>query len=404
MNKLAANSQNAILAGLTAILIANTFVPFLSTISFIILNSLIILIGLVSVDKIVTSKPFVYMLFFVAVEMLYASLGKGLPVNMVIYQALLYLTSIVICGNIKHFSHKNANFLFFLMMGLLLFTFVKTFLALQIDNMVIRHHAYGNNEGDFGGSMFGVYSYGVGEALAIILPAMTAFAIGLKKRILQVIIYILVVFGIITQFVGSLTTSAILSLLFCGIVVLLTLFDKRRVSSAFLSVVIIVIIIIVFLPATKIAENMALMIKMEDINQSYSSGQAVGQVADRNTLYLQSLKVVARNPILGLGVIPIDFGRYNSNTVSLHTTIFDFWGMYGLFAIFFVLSWVGVIKSSVSILSPDRRKQYKWAFVSLFFLLLLKGPVTIGINFQFSTVLLSLLYYKEVNSETNKLM
>ena len=401
MSNSVANTRNVILTIMTATLMFTTIVPFLSTFFFIILCSLITLVGLLSNTSIISSKPFVYMLVFVLVEVLYAFVGKGFVLNMVIYYAAYYFASLAICYNFKFLTHNQTRFLFILMLGLFMFTFIMTFLALQTDNMIIRNYGYGNDSSNIEISMFGIYSYGVGEGLAIVLPALTAYALGLKKRFLQILVIATVLLGLLTQFIASLTTSAILSFVFSLMVVLNSLVTNRKRLGIITALVLIVLTAVFFIPSTRIGENITFMLKMEDINQSYSSGHAVGQVAGRTTLYKQSVRAVMHNPILGLGETPIEYGEYQENTVSLHTSFFDYWGLYGMFIILFGLSWSGLIKKTQTFLSDKSVSLYRWAIVSLALLLLLKGPVTIGINFLFSTVFLAILYLSETSAGAN---
>lgn len=401
MNKVITKNQSNILTFIVAFLEVSVIVPFLGTIYNSLLLGLIIVVGLAIFPDILSGKPFKYMMLFFIVAFLYSLIGKGLPYKMLIYYGLNFFAAIIVCSKIPALSKKQINFLLYLLLGLLLFTFTKTYLALLTDNTIIRNNAYGS-EDIYQTHQTGVYSYGFGEALSIILPGMTAFALWTKRRWLQIVSIVLIIAGLATQFMASLATSALLSLFFCVVVVFNGFLIMRERVNLIVSLIILFAVLLLMIPRFDIGESAAFLVKMEDISESYSSGQSVGQVGDRTSLYMQSLRVCARNPILGFGEVPPDFGKYTEKTVSMHTSILDYWGMYGLFTLLLILSWKATVKQSFPMLVKDKRKTYKWAFISLLFLLLLKGPVTIHTNFFFSTVLLSIIimadYYNNLDT------
>lgn len=402
MSKTVSKGQGNMLTIMAAIFEVVIILPLLGTISYSVLMALIILLGFLMFPDVISSKPFKYMFLFVGVEFVYAIWGKGLPYRMLVYYSLQFFAAIFISSRLRYLSKNQINFLFILLLGLMSFTLIVTYYALLTNNMIIRSNAYGADEVTDVGRSFGVYSYGLGEALAIFLPTLTAFALFSKHRLLQVVCFILVGAGLLTQFMAALATSALLSAFFCALVVLSHLVSKQRHKDVIISAIIVVVLVALFLLSSRIGENLAFSVKMEDVTTSYSTGSSVGQVESRGALYLQSLKVCLHNPILGLGEPPAEFGKYSDNTVSMHTCVLDYWGMYGLFAVLLLLSWKGTISQNFQLLN-GKRKIYRWALFSLFFLLLLKGPVTINLNFVFSTLILSIVFLKDYNdsSETH---
>ena len=373
-------------------LLVATVVPFLGTIGYALLMSLIILFGLTRHIEVLKSKPFHYMTLFIFIEFFYSIFGQGIGFTMIIFHSLYYFVAIIICFNLEKLSSKQISFLLYLILGLFTFTFVVTFYALMTDPMAIRQYAYGGEDAlSDSPQAFGVYSYGFGEALAIILPTLMAFVLSTKNILLKLLCFLVVAGGLITQLLASLTTSVLLSFVFCSMVVLSGLLSIQNKLYRIVLFIIIGLFVVIIVRSISLDDNLTFLVKMEDVSQSYSTGESVGQVEDRSSLYVQSIKVCIRNPILGLGECPDEFGTYNENTVSLHTTIFDFWGFYGLFLIWFIVSWKKTIEKTYSLLCKGTKKYYKWTFFSLFSLLLLKGPVTIGLNFLFSTVLFGIV-------------
>lgn len=389
MSKFLTKSQSNILTFFVAFLEVFVIMPFLDTIPGCIILALIIFGGVLMFPDILYGKPFKYMLIFLVVAFSYALLGVGLNFKMLIFYGLFFLTAIIVCSKIIFLSKKQIYFLLYLLLGLLIFTFTETFLTLLTDNMAIRNNAYGA-EDVYEAQKMGVYSYGFGEALSILLPGMTAFVLWSRQRLVQIISVVLIIAGLVTQFMASLATSALLSAFFCSIAVLTGFVVKRERIKIIVALIIFVVGLIIILPKFDLGENAAFLVKMEDISESYSSGQSVGQVGDRTSLYMQSLRVCVRNPLFGFGETPTDFGKYTPKTVSMHTALLDFWGMYGLFTLLLFGAWKGTVNSTFQLLNNAKRKTYRWAYVSLFFLLLLKGPVTIHTSFFISTVLLSI--------------
>ena len=400
MSKELSIRQSWLLVLLVSIMIIVTVVPFLDTVSYSIVLAIIIALGLSMSSEIIRTKPFKFMVLFILVEVVYALGEKGLPIKMVIYQSLEFFAAIVLCYYIKLLSKKQIDFLLYLMIGLFLYTFIITYINLLSDNMIIRLYGYGGEGNRYGEHIRGVYSYGFGEALSIIIPVMTYISIDIKRIFIKILFAFLIFAGIVTQVMAALTTSALLSIIFSALVVLFSVNYSRKRMNRFFLLIIFVISIVLFFRLLPNVQNDLFLLKMDDIGQSYERGSSEGQVYSRITLYEQSLKVCAHNPILGLGDLPKEYGYYSDNMVGFHSAILDYWGLYGLFVILLMISWKETIRQFFFILSKDKRKILRCAIYSLFFLLLLKGPVTIGTNFIFSTILMVILlmadYYSHV--------
>ena len=204
----------------------------------------------------------------------------------------------------------------------------------------------------------------------------------------------MVILGIITQYMATLTTSFFLSL-GCSILVLFFFYKKAKIKKIVAFALLVFPFIIYFASKSQNFENVQFLTKMEDIQQSIGSGQSSGQVQTRSNLYMQSIEVFLSNPLLGLGNVQSQANTHDTRVVSMHTTIFDYLGLYGLFALLLFTSWKKFLYKSLSIVPPHIRRIYKIPLLALFGLLLLKGPVSIGTNFLFSTFILTLLYYSE---------
>ena len=147
--------------------------------------------------------------------------------------------------------------------------------------------------------------------------------------------------------------------------------------------------------------------KFADI-EDYTAGESSEQTGGRMELMTQSINVFIGNPLFGLGNIPKYFGdTVTGNTVSLHSAFFDYFGLYGLFAIFFFSAWKKTADFTFRLIGKKQRKKYIWCLISAALLCVLKGPVTLATSFQFSTAFIAIVfmmvYYNEknVNNEKN---
>lgn len=403
------NSISKVLTILIALLITTFFIHLFNTQEICILLAIIIFVGLIFNASMLHDKSFIFFVVFVIVQFIWAILGYGITTyNSILLNSLYFGASVTICGFLGKLSQKQIKLLSSFILIIFSISIVSTFFVLLTNPNILREYSYDASElSDFVSSSghVMVFSYGVGEGLAIMLPAIFCFGLYCKKPFWMVVSIIIVLFGIACQFMGTLATSAILSLVFCVAVGISYLYysNKSRWASTILAVLVAGIVAAFALPKVSLSDNLQFMAKFEDMQASVSGNGAVGQVDSRAQLYLQSLKVCMHNPILGLGKEPINFGSYTDNMVSMHTTFFDYWGMYGLFALLLIASWKGSIKSSYNLLPESRKKQYRYYLLSLFLLLLLKGPVTISTNFFFSTVLVGIMIRRELLLDNTKL-
>lgn len=340
-------------------------------------------------------KSFKLAVLFYFVAYIYSLLGIGFTTNMVIVHALTIISAIVMCGTIKKISYTQIKCLTFLIVFLFLYSILWTYYYLLVDPMYIRYFGYGNDN-EFVMPLYSAgLNYGNGEGLAVVLPTLLCFAMNAKKLLLKIMCLLIVMSGIVVQLMATLTTSALLSIIFCGVVIIMYIISSSRKIPLLIILTLSLFIVIFIFSDFSLSDNVQLLMKIEDINGSFSSGHSTGQVESRLELYWQSISIFISNPILGLGKVPTTFGIYDDKTVSLHTTLFDYLGMYGMFSILLYLAWKNVVVENLKILSEKERKCYKWSFVSLISLLCLKGPVSIGTNFIFSTLLIGILCWFE---------
>jgi len=398
-----ANLLNRLVTLLAAVLLLSTFFSFLNTIGFIVLSAATVFFGILLRPDILQEKPFQYICLFIAIELLYSLFNYGNSTNMVIYYALFFISSVILCFDLDYLSNKQKRFLLLLLFGSLAVVITATFLALLTDSTILRTFAYGSDSQNETSHPF-IYSYGVGEALCIILPFILAFALSTNKLLLRLIALYVVVMGCATQFMGTLMTSALLSLVFCVLVLIsyAATLGYSNFIKYIIGLAVVVVILEIFIPQLSLGENLQLMSKMEDMQYSLSSGQSVGQVGSRSDLYKQSFQVCLHNPILGLGVPSESFGIYGVNNVSMHTSILDYWGMYGLFSLFLISAWKRTSSYQLSVFDEKEKRYFRWGLFSLLFLLLLKGPVTIGINFLYSTFVLGIIA-STIHSEQDRI-
>ncbi len=391
------NSKNRFFSFLVSVFILSVFFPIMNTVVESVFMGIIISVGIIFFPNKVFTKPFYNMCCFMVVAFAYLLLGKGLPLITLILNSLYFLSSIVITLNLNSLSRKQQKWLLYFLLGLFLYSVIGTFIILLDSPLAVRLYGYGQGFDSFGQDLYikyrirGMYTYGMGEALAVFLPALLIFAFNAKNRIISAVCLFIVLFGALTQMMAALTTSFLLTVIFSAIAVL-SFFSVNKQKSRLRIAVLVIIIIIpgVIYVSTFSDYNAAFMMKVEDVTESYEGGQTTGQVQTRADLYNKSIAVCLHNPIFGFGNHP-QVSNTTDNVIGLHAAIFDYWGLFGVFTLFLYFSWKNSIKSFYVQLDRQRKKSYQWFYFSLLFLLLLKGPVTIATNFLFSTVFVGLL-------------
>lgn len=415
MSSLSIKSNSWLYTYVIALWIFTTLWPILGNAAYFIMTIVVIIVGFLYYPQIKKKQAFSYMFIFLVICMLYSIVGKGYPFLTVVLFSLSYMGSIIASFAISNLTSKQVKFLFVLLLSLLLFTLLSTFFILQEYPNAVRDIGYGANselgvsqEMSMSYARRGMFSYGVGEAFAIIIPALLVLAVDAKRKIRFYLLFFVVGLGLITQIVGTLTTSLIISVISCVLVLFTCLFwsEKKRRMRVFI-IIFLLSVVSMYCIIPIIMENGSMMMKLLDI-EDYASGGSSEQTGFRAELMTQSITVFLKNPIFGSGNLPKYFGdTATGNTVSLHSAFFDYLGLYGLFAVFFFSSWIKTVKFTFHKVNTKYRKEFIWCLMSAVLLCILKGPVTLTTSFQFSTVFVGILfmmvYYNEenVNNEKN---
>ena len=399
MSSIRSNIYNKLVTLLTAVFLSTFFIKLFSMPVKCALLAVIIFLCILINRRNLRNVVILGIASFLFIALLYQLMGNGESFNNYLIKSLYILVGLLLTISLNKFTRGQQSFLLFLTFFLFLFTISMTFMVLLIDPMAVRHYGYGADEADMfmeSTSLFGMYSYGVGETFAFMMPAFLCFSLGSKNIILKYVILMITVMGIITQYMATLTTSFLLSL-GCSVLVLLFFFKGVgvKIKKMLLVGLLLCPLIIYLVPQLSEYENIQFLTKMEDIQHSINSGESSGQLQTRENLYMQSIEVFLSNPVLGLGNIESSENRHGTRFVSMHTTIFDYLGLYGLFALFLFISWKKILYRGLNVLPHQIQRVYKIPLLGLLGLLLLKGPVSIGVNFFFSTFLLTLLYNNE---------
>lgn len=399
MNNLTSNQKNKTLTVLIACFMITMLTPFFGLLIWSIVSLILILYCVFNYTKNTLSKPLLYLTLFFMVAIVYGAIGKGYGLtNGLVLIFLAYYVGTVACVNIKDLTKKQINSLFKLLIILLLYKILGTFFVLLIDPNAVRNWGYLvqlTNATDISQyrnyRYMGMYTYGEGEALSIILPALVSLFLNTKKRPVRICLIVLIIGGLTTQYIATLTTTFLLSVVFCAFVLLRHFFASGMKGGLIKGLGLLAIVVFSFYLIIHNNENDFFLRKMAELEYSYNEGAAVGDVEKRSDLYMQSLEVCARNPILGMGVIPAQYNNYTSQTVSFHTALLDYWGLFGAFTLLFFLCWKGSVQSFLSLLDKKKKRLYSISYISLFFLLLLKGPVSIDVSYIFSTLYISII-------------
>lgn len=392
-----------IFAFLLAIFVISLFVSISNNINCVIMG-ILCLYSFVKYSREFNFKAYRLIIAFIIVDIVYWLIGKGFSntsLNGFVYSTFEFLTGITVCRCVKYLTPRQIKFIFYLFLFVLTYSFFWTVYNLLEDPTFLRELGYAEN----GSLSIPFYrrglTYGNGEALAVILPAITAYSLFSRNRMVMVFTMLIVVCGIIIQYVATLATTAFLSSIFCSIVIVSFVYKSKNVKIQIITAAIMVVAISWGIHFISLNENAQLLIKIADMKDSYSSKQATGQVAGRFELYEMSIKAFINNPLLGLGNVPVEFGASTKNAVGMHAALLDYLGLFGIFALLLFGAWKRTIKDCLNILSEEYKKTYILCAWSLFFLLLLKGGTTLGTNFIFSTAIISIIVNQEQNRQKN---
>ena len=370
-------------------------VPLFSTyFSLLLLLTISLVCGIAyykTFDKAVLFGLFVFMFAMV----LYYFLGKGLELSFygLIHLLFFLFSSFALSSAVQTLSVAQKRFLLLFILFLLIYSNVSTIIVLRYNPDAVRLYGYSSREGakEFSlhiRAMFGpicMYSYGVGEALCIICPALVAFAVNSKNRMIGLLCFFVVALSIVSQAMGTLTTSLVLTIFFSGLTAIYCIFKQKgltRISLVFFFALATFFSIPLF---EKMLANSALLLnRFEDIFSMLFSNDLSGDASTRVRLITQSMNSWFANPLFGLAEIG---GVSVPTGVSMHSSIFDFLGLYGIFCLPFFYAWCKEYFLCLGKHRTGNKTFYSFAALSLLLLLIIKGPATIGTNVYFSIVL-----------------
>lgn len=383
--------NNTLFVILTMMLMIVTFIPIATTSQSSVLMGLIIVVGLLAYPEIKNTKAFLELFLFIIVITVYFLVGKGLSFNTfgLLYWILRFVSAVVIGLGIKHLKDKQIRILALLLIGLMIYSNISTIVVSIANPMALRTFGYSLREAnqDYLNIRSGLgpiimYSYGVGEAMAIIAPTLLALSLTHAEKSIKYLGVVAVGLSVISQAMAALTASLFLTVFFCAMVVL-THFRLTQTKNKFrTALVVIVLLMIGSHYFTRIVGNNYLLAdKFGDVLTSFRTGSSSGDVSVRSILILRSLKAWLANPVFGWADIG---GLGIENGVSMHSAIFDYLGLYGIFTFLLIGVWRRILAVQFQPLSQTGRKYFRWGVLSLVILLIVKGPVTIGTNILFS--------------------
>lgn len=388
-------SKHEITTLLLAIFMFLTFIPIFSNEFSCVVMLITIIIGILSY-RCEANNALIGLSFFILMIIIYYFVGKGINFNSygLIYYILSLLSAFFSFTMVQKLGKRHVRFLIILLVLLMLYVNISTIYISIANPMAVRRFGYGSLEGeDFLYSMrqngFIMYNYGVGEAMAIVSPVLLSYALKNENKLISCLCYASVILCIFSQMTAALSASLLLTVVFCGLTILAflkTVQMSKKIKVLFYFIIIL-IIVLPFL-GDAFLNNPLLSNRFDSLKSILSNKTTTGDAGIRMELLLRSVKTWLANPIFGLaevGNVGIESG------VSMHTALFDYLGLYGLFSLLLFVSWVSIIKKQIKSLNLENRRYYKWGAVSLVLLLILKGPVTITTNYYFSIVLGGLL-------------
>lgn len=302
-------------------------------------------------------KPLNLLFVFFIVELLWKMMGYGHLGNMnsIVLNYTSMFTCAILASGLFYLSHKQLKGLFILIFLLLIESIAATILlSFLMPSGIVRFAINAELMGEIGinESIFrtGLVSYPLAHIWCAVLVSCLVFFFESKRKVAKVFFMILAFAIGYVLFHNTITTSLLVGVLCCGIV-LVYYFSKGNLRVFFT-----LSIVIVFLGISSLAyvsdvmvnivgntENTVITKKFIAISENIEGDDSDdNQVGRRGNAYTKSWKAFIRNPILGLAEKHDKPGV--TNPAGDHSTVPDMLAYYGVFSFFLFSSWGTEIK------------------------------------------------------------
>lgn len=331
-------------------------------------------------------KPLVLLFFFFIVELVWYLFGYGHlgNFNSIVLSYLSMFTCAILASGLYCLNSKQLKLLFVLIILILIESVVATIvLSYLLPSGIIRFaiNAEGMEEIGINESIFrtGLVSYPIAHIWCAILVACFICSFECKKKLLKLFSLILSFSIGYALFKNTVTTSFLVGVMCCGIVLVFYLAKGNLRRFYLLSALFAIIGIgsMTFISAELVniadaTDNRQIGGKFMAISENIEGDDSYdNQVGKRQSVYIQSLICFVKNPILGLA--EKHDKPHATNPAGDHSTIPDMLAYYGIFSFFLFASWWTEIKKTRSNLTGKLNNSFLICALAIFLMASLKG-------------------------------
>lgn len=331
-------------------------------------------------------KPLKLLFIFFIVELIWKMIGYGHLGN--INSIVLNYTSMFTCGvlasGLFYLSHKQLKGLFILIILLLIESIVATVvLSYLMPSGIVRYAINAEHMGEIGinENIFrtGLVSYPLAHIWCAVLVSCLVFFFESKRKVTKVFFMILAIAIGYVLFHNTITTSLLVGVICCGIVIVYYLSQGNLRVFFILSIFIVILgissssfISDVVVNMSDNTDNTQITKKFIAISENMKGDDSDdNQVSRRGNAYAKSWKAFIRNPLFGLAEKHDKPGAINP--AGDHSTVPDMLAYYGVFSFFLFASWWTEIKRIRRSLTGKLKFSFLICAFSIILMAFLKG-------------------------------
>lgn len=359
-------------------------------------------------------KPLNLLFVFFIVEVLWKMLGYGQlgNINSIVLNYTSMFTCAILASGLFYLSHKQLKELFILIFLLLIESIVATIiLSYLMPSGIVRYAINVEHMGeiDINENIFrtGLVSYPLAHVWCAVLVSCLVFFFESKRKVTK-LFFLIIAFAIgYVLFHNTITTSLLVGVMCCGIV-LVYYFSKGNFRVFFTLSFFIVLLGIssssfisdVVVNMADNTDNTQIAGKFMAISENIEGDDSDdNQVNRRGNAYAKSWNAFLKNPLLGLAEKHDKRGAINP--AGDHSTVPDMLAYYGIFSFFLFSSWWTEIKRIRMALTRKLKFSFLICAFSIILMAFLKGGFHVTYMVFTFLVLKIIFMYMETQKSVN---
>ena len=339
----------------------------------------------------------------------YGALGN---INSTVLSYTSMFTCAILASGLYYLSHKQLKWLFILIILLLIESIVATIvLSLLMPSGIVRFAINVEHMGEIGinENIFrtGLVSYPLAHVWCAVLVSCLVFFFESKRKVTKVFFVILAFAIVYVLFHNTITTSLLVGVLSCGVVLLyyfskgnLRVFCTVSFFTVLLGISSLAYVSDVMVNMAENTDNIQITGKFMAISENVEGDDSdYNQVGRRENAYAKSWKAFIRNPIFGLAEKHDKPGV--TNPAGDHSMVPDMLAYYGVFSFFLFASWWTEIKRIRRGLTGKLKFSFLICAFSIILMAFLKGGFHVTYMLFTFLVLKIIFMYMETQKKFN---